>query len=101
VIVTADGGYRRGNVLPLKKIVDEAIEGLNLVEHVVVLKRAGVDTPMRDGRDDWWHELAARAESKCEPEAMMATDPLFILYTSGTTGKPKGFSIPRAAILSA
>jgi acetyl-CoA synthetase len=90
IIVTADGGYRRGNVLPLKSIVDEAIEGLSLVEHVIVLKRAGVNVPMREGRDQWWHELAAHAKTTCEPEAMMATDPLFILYTSGTTGKPKG-----------
>ena len=90
VIVTADGGYRRGAVLPLKKIVDEAIEGLGVVRHVVVFKRAGVDVTMRAGRDHWWHELMADADAECQPEAMDATDPLFLLYTSGTTGKPKG-----------
>src|SRR5881409_1914923 len=90
VIVTADGGYRRGTVLPLKKIVDEAVAGLDVVQHVVVFKRAGIEVSMREGRDHWWHELMPKADAECEPEAMDATDPLFLLYTSGTTGKPKG-----------
>src|SRR5207247_2481076 len=90
VSVTADGGYRRGTVLPLKKIVDEAIADLDVVRHVVVFRRTGAEVPMREGRDHWWHDLMAKAAAECEPEAMNATDPLFILYTSGTTGKPKG-----------
>jgi acetyl-CoA synthetase len=90
VIVTTDGGYRRGVVLPLKKIVDEAIEGLDVVQHVVVFRRTGTEVAMRPGRDHWWHELMAKADAECAPESMDATDPLFLLYTSGTTGKPKG-----------
>ncbi|HWM51371.1 MAG TPA: AMP-binding protein, partial [Thermoplasmata archaeon] len=90
VIVTTDGGYRRGAVLPLKKIVDEAIDGLDVVRHVVVFRRTGTEVTMREGRDHWWHELMAKADAECASESMDATDPLFILYTSGTTGKPKG-----------
>src|SRR5207247_815378 len=93
VIVTADGGYRRGTVLPLKKIVDEAIADLDVVRHVVVFRRTGAEVPMREGRDHWWHDLMAKAAAECEPEAMNATDPLFILYTSGTTGKAKGIQL--------
>ena len=90
VVVTADGGYRRGAIVPLKRMVDEAIEGFGLVKHVVVLRRTGEAVPMRAGRDVWWHDAAADAETWCAPEAMEATDPLFVLYTSGTTGRPKG-----------
>ncbi len=90
VVVTADAGYRRGKLVPLKRAVDEAIANLAVVRHVIVFRRAGEDVPMKEGRDLWWHDAMAKAKPFCEPEPMDATDPLFILYTSGTTGRPKG-----------
>jgi acetyl-CoA synthetase len=89
-VVTADAGWRRGKPLPLKDAVDNAIEGVGSVKSVVVVKRCGPEVPMRAGRDHWWHELMADASAKCPPAKLDAEHPLFILYTSGTTGKPKG-----------
>jgi acetyl-CoA synthetase len=90
VLVTADGGYRRGAVVPLKGNADEALEATPSIRHVVVLRRVGAPVPMTAGRDHWWHELMNGAAAECAPERMDAEDPLYILYTSGTTGKPKG-----------
>ncbi|WP_165227945.1 acetate--CoA ligase [Aquisphaera insulae] len=90
VLVTADGGYRRGKVVPLKENADGAAAVCPTLEHVVVYRRTGLDVAWSHGRDHWWHELEANATADCPPEPLDSEHPLFILYTSGSTGKPKG-----------
>jgi acetyl-CoA synthetase len=90
VLITADGGYRRGEVFPLKPQADEAVSSTPTIEHVVVVKRGGNAVTMYEGRDHWYHDLMAVAEPVCVAEPMSSEQLLFLLYTSGTTGKPKG-----------
>ncbi|AKK29346.1 acetate--CoA ligase [Mycobacterium sp. EPa45] len=90
LVITTDGQYRRGKAVSLKEAVDEAVTGQQCVEHVLVVRRTGIDIDWTDERDRWWHETVDTACTEHTPEAFDSEQPLFLLYTSGTTGKPKG-----------
>src|SRR3989442_1454633 len=95
LLITADGGYRRGQIVPLKQMADQALAGTPSIEHVIVVQRGAgmlhtagsMPASMKEGRDHWYHDLMENAPIRCEPEQMDAEDMLYILYTSGTTGK--------------
>ena len=90
LVITADGGWRRGKVVPLKQNVDAALDKSPTVEKCIVFNRCNQQVDMKPGRDLWWHELMADASADCPAEPLDSEHPLFILYTSGSTGKPKG-----------
>ncbi|MCD4773868.1 MAG: acetate--CoA ligase [Bacteroidales bacterium] len=90
IIITSDGGYRGTKTIPLKKIVDEALEKCPTIQKAIVFKRTGEDITMKEGRDIWWHDAMKEVDTECKAEVMDSEDTLFILYTSGSTGKPKG-----------
>ncbi len=90
ILITSDGGWRRGKIVPLKENADEALKNTPSIERVIVVRRTENDIPFKKGRDLWWHDLMKDASPVCDPEPMDAEDILYILYTSGTTAKPKG-----------
>jgi acetyl-CoA synthetase len=92
VLITADGAWRRGAVVPLKENADVAVAQCPSIEHVITVRRCGNEHAFTEGRDHWYHELVAEQSTECPPEPMDAEDFLYLLYTSGTTGKPKGIA---------
>jgi len=90
VVITADGGYRKGSVVPLKRNTDDALAQTSTVRTVLVVQRTGTEVPWEAGRDVWWHDIVPRQEAHCPPEQLDSEHMLYLLYTSGTTAKPKG-----------
>ncbi len=101
LVITADGSYRRGKAMPLKPAVDEAVGDSPTIEHVLVVRRLGdaADTAITEGRDVWWHDIVERQDANCPPEPLDSEHMLYLLYTSGTTAKPKGIMHTTAGYL--
>jgi acetyl-CoA synthetase len=101
LVITADGSYRRGKAMPLKPAVDEALLDTPTIEHVLIVRRLGdaAETAMTDGRDVWWHDIVERQAADCPPESLDSEHMLYLLYTSGTTAKPKGIMHTTAGYL--
>src|SRR5207244_61163 len=93
-LITADGGYRRGGIVPLKKNVDDALRGDKSIKRVIVFRRADNEIHMEEGRDVWWHRELEYVDANCPPVALDSEHPLYLLYTSGSTGKPKAILHP-------
>jgi acetyl-CoA synthetase len=100
LVITQDGAWRGGNVVPLKENTDEALERTPGIGHSIVVRRTDHGVDMKEGRDIWWHDLVEGQSDECEPVVLNAEDPLYILYTSGTTGKPKGIVHSQAGYLT-
>jgi acetyl-CoA synthetase len=100
VLITADGGYRKGNVVPLKRNADDAVTQSSTIEKILVVKRTAQEIPWTAGRDVWWHELVGVQKTVCDPEPVDAEHMLYLLYTSGTTAKPKGIVHTSAGYLT-
>ncbi|MDQ2951357.1 MAG: acetate--CoA ligase [Chloroflexota bacterium] len=100
VLITADGGYRKGGVVPLKKNADDAIAQTKTIEKVLVVRRTKQDVPWTEGRDVWWHDLVAKQKAECPAESLDSEHMLYLLYTSGTTAKPKGIVHTTAGYLT-
>jgi len=100
VLITADGGYRKGGIVPLKKNADDAIAQTKTIEKVLVVKRTKQDVPWTEGRDVWWHDLVAKQKADCPAESLESEHMLYLLYTSGTTAKPKGIVHTTAGYLT-
>src|SRR5690606_28665401 len=90
IVLTSDGNYRGTKKIPVKAVVDEALQNSSGVESVIVYQRTNEEVSMKEGRDSWWHDERSSQEDYCEPEEMDSEDLLYILYTAGSTGKPKG-----------